>query len=75
MDFILQGGSLFHKGGIVMYLLLIYSLFVIYVWAERWMYYRREDSRRAFASRFYALMRMHQCTEAEECARHGSVAD
>ena len=36
------------------------------------MYYWREDSRRAFASCFYALMRMHQYTEAEECARHGS---
>lgn len=35
MDFILQGVSLFHKGGIVMYLLLICSLFVIYVLEER----------------------------------------
>lgn len=72
MDFILQGASLFHKGGIVMYLLLICSLVVVYVWKERWMYYRGEDSGRAFASHFYALMRMHQYTEAEECVRRGS---
>jgi biopolymer transport protein ExbB len=71
MDMILQGLQLFQKGGIVMYVLLACSLFVVYIAVERWLYYGQADSGRLFATRFYTLIKVRKYTEAEELAHTG----
>lgn len=49
---ITAGAELFQKGGIVMYVLLLCSLSVAATGIERWQYFRRMDSGRAFARAF-----------------------
>ena len=56
MENISAGWELFHKGGLVMYVLLLCSLFVAAIGLERWQYFRRLDSGRAFARDFYARL-------------------
>lgn len=48
MDFISQIGSLFHKGGLVMYPLLLCSIIVIAIVIERWKYYRDAEGQQNF---------------------------
>ena len=55
MENIVAGIELFQKGGFIMYVLLLCSLFVVAVGIERWQYFHREDSGRQFASRFMEL--------------------
>lgn len=55
MESIMAGLALFQKGGFIMYVLLLCSLFVVAVGVERFQYFRREDSGRMFASRFMEL--------------------
>lgn len=57
MDGILQGVHLFQKGGFVMYLLLACSVFVVYIGAERYLYFKYADAGRAFARRYYTLLK------------------
>jgi len=77
MDWIWQGFQLFHKGGFVMYVLLACSLFVVYIGAERWLYYQTADSGRSFAARFYTLIKTKQYEKAKEFSQHskGGLAD
>lgn len=56
MENIIAGLELFQKGGLVMYVLLLCSLFVMAVGGERWQFFHRMDSGRNFAREFYALM-------------------
>ena len=44
MDVIVQGLHVFQKGGIVMYILLACSFFVVYIGAERALFYGHTDS-------------------------------
>lgn len=71
MDVIVEGLQLFQKGGIVMYILLACSLFVVYIGVERAMFYRRMDSGRTFASQFYTCMKLKQYDKAQIMADHG----
>ena len=71
MTDITQGLQLFQKGGFVMYLLLACSLFVVYIAVERYLYYRHMDSGRAFASRFFTLMKVGKYDTAAELAQKG----
>ena len=53
MDLLMQGVEYFHKGGLVMYILLICSIFIITIGVERLLYFMKADSGRAFAQNFY----------------------
>lgn len=52
MDSIMTGIEFFHKGGMIMYVLLLCSLLVVAIAVERWQYFSREDSGRQFAREF-----------------------
>lgn len=71
MESIVEGLQLFQKGGIVMYVLLACSLFVVYIGAERWLFYRRMDAGQAFAQQFYTYMKLKKYDEAGRAAHQG----
>ena len=77
MDFIVQGVEFFHKGGFVMYILLICSIFVVTIGVERGFYFRRSDSGRKFAIEFCELMPEDNSSEAKKLAdaTNGDLAD
>lgn len=52
MDLIISGIEFFHKGGPVMYLLLLCSMFVVAIAIERIIYFNAKDPGRGFARRF-----------------------
>lgn len=56
MDAIMTGIEFFHKGGFIMYVLLLCSIFVVTIGIERAMYFSRMDTGRAFAREFYQCM-------------------
>lgn len=56
MDAILTGIEFFHKGGSIMYVLLLCSIFVVTIGIERAMYFSRMDTGCAFARDFYQCM-------------------
>ena len=56
MDAILTGIEFFHKGGSIMYVLLLCSIFVVTIGIERAMYFSRMDTGRAFTREFYQCM-------------------
>ena len=56
MDAIMTGIEFFHKGGSIMYVLLLCSIFVVTIGIERTMYFSRMDTGRAFAREFYQCM-------------------
>lgn len=67
----------FQKGGIVMYALLLCSLFVLSIAIERTLYFRRMDSGRAFARDFYLALANSRWQQAEKLAEdaRGALAD
>ena len=72
MDFIMQGLEFFHKGGFVMYILLLCSIFVVTIAVERAMYFHRADSGRRFAREFYLLLANGKTAEARNMAHTAS---
>lgn len=52
MESIWAGIAFFQKGGLVMYVLLITSVFVVVIGTERLLYFRAHDTGRAFAQAF-----------------------
>ena len=56
MDAIMTGIEFFHKGGSIMYVLLLCSIFVVTIGIERTMYFSRMDTGRAFTREFYQCM-------------------
>ena len=72
MDVIMEGLHLFQKGGIVMYILLLCSFFVVYIGAERSMFYKRMDSGRVFANQFYTYMKLKEYDKARQTAESGT---
>ena len=68
MDLLMQGVEYFHKGGLVMYILLICSIFIITIGIERLLYFMKADSGRAFAQNFYKLMINNKIEEARNLA-------
>lgn len=77
MELLTTGITFFQKGGIVMYALLLCSLFVFSIGIERAMYFRRMDSGRAFARDFYLALANNKWQKAEQLADHarGALAD
>ena len=68
MELLTTGITFFQKGGIVMYVLLLCSLFVFSIGIERAMYFRRMDSGRAFARDFYLALANNKWQKAEQLA-------
>ncbi len=56
MELLTTGITFFQKGGIVMYALLLFSLFEGSIAIERVLSFRRMDSGRAFAQDFYLAL-------------------
>lgn len=77
MELLTTGITFFQKGGIVMYVLLLCSLFVFSIGIERAMYFRRMDSGRGFARDFYLALANNKWQKAEQLADHarGALAD
>ncbi len=77
MDMILTGIQFFHKGGPIMYVLLLCSIFVVAIGIERATYFSRADSGRGFARQFYLLMANRKYMEAVKLAdtTRGALAD
>jgi biopolymer transport protein ExbB len=69
MEAFVQGIHLFQKGGLVMYILLACSLFVVYIGVERMMFYRAMDSGQTFANRFYTYVKMRKYDDAVTLAK------
>lgn len=70
MDLLMQGVEYFHKGGLVMYILLICSIFIITIGIERLLYFMKADLGRAFAQNFYKLMINNKIEEARNLAQN-----
>ena len=68
MELLMQGVEYFHKGGFVMYILLLCSVFVITVGVERLFYFAKADSGRKFTEKFYHLMINNKLDEAKNLA-------
>mgnify|MGYP000744931288 CR=1 FL=1 len=73
MELLTTGITFFQKGGIVMYVLLLCSLFVFSIGIERALYFRRMDSGRAFARDFYLALANGKRQQAEKLAAHFPV--
>ncbi len=56
MELITTGIEFFQKGGLVMYVLLLCSIFVVAIGIERAIYFTRMDSGRSFARDFYLAL-------------------
>lgn len=70
MDLLMQGVDYFHKGGLVMYILLLCSIFIITIGVERFLYFSQADSGRKFARDFYKLMINDKVEEAKNLAKN-----
>ena len=70
MDWLIQGMEYFHKGGLVMYVLLLCSLFIVTIGVERFLYFSKADSGRTFAKSFYKLMINNKIEEAKTLAQN-----
>ncbi len=70
MDLLMQGVDYFHKGGLVMYILLLCSIFIITVGVERFLYFSQADSGRKFARDFYKFMINDKVEEAKNLAKN-----
>ena len=64
MDYIVTGVEFFQKGGAVMYVLLLCSMFVVAIGIERALHFNRMDSGRDFARVFYEQVTAGQYGEA-----------
>lgn len=75
MDFFTQSAELFHKGGPVMYFLLLCSLFVVAIAAERFLYFRHAGlDMQAFRSQLQPLLEKKCADEAAQLCEQTSAA-
>ena len=74
MESIMAGFALFQKGGCIMYVLLLCSLFVVATGVERWQYFRRTDAGRTFAESFAALAGQGEWEQAKSLAKETAGA-
>lgn len=68
MESIITGINFFQKGGPVMYVLLLCSIFVVMIAIERWQYFKQNDAGRGFAQKFADLVSRGQQGEAKALA-------
>nr|MCR5447550.1 MotA/TolQ/ExbB proton channel family protein [Schwartzia sp. (in: firmicutes)] len=72
MELISNAVLYFHKGGFVMYLLLLCSLFVVSIAIERSMYFSKMDAGRKFARGFYEHLTQQHYAEAAEDVKNAN---
>lgn len=70
MEAIVSGLEFFHKGGMIMYVLALCSLFSFAIAIERWNYFQKNDSGRAFAREFAAFLMADKAEEAVRLAQN-----
>lgn len=77
MEAIQQTIMYFHKGGLVMWPLLLCSIAVIAIAIERFLFYKAVDSGQSFAAKYCALLNENNKAEAQELAEssNGTCAD
>lgn len=68
MESIMAGIELFQKGGIIMYVLLLCSFFVLSIAIERFRYFQAVDAGRHFAIQFFQYMTAEKWQEAKSLA-------
>lgn len=68
MDFIAGGFAYFQKGGMVMYFLLLCSVFAVTIGVERWAFFSKSDAGRKFGKDFYNAMTTEDFEKAWELA-------
>ena len=71
MDYIVTGIDFFQKGGAVMYVLLLCSMFVVAIGIERALHFKRMDSGRDFAKDFYQQVAAGQYERAASLLQNG----
>ena len=71
MDYIVTGIDFFQKGGAVMYVLLLCSMFVVAIGIERALHFNRMDSGRDFAKDFYQQVAAGQYERAASLLQNG----
>ncbi len=71
MESIQAGFAFFQKGGIVMYVLLLASIFVVAIGIERFLYFRAHDTGRAFAQDFATCVGREDYLAARTMAENG----
>lgn len=69
METIMQGINYFHKGGFVMYILLVCSIFVISIGIERICYFTKADSGHDFTEKFYWFVTNNKIDEAKSLVK------
>lgn len=70
MNAIMQTIDYFHKGGLIMYPLLLCSIMVVAISVERYLYFRATDSSNSFAEAFCNLLRKDQWQQALELSQN-----
>jgi Biopolymer transport proteins len=65
-----EAWTYFQKGGLVMYPLLIASIFVVAIAVERYLYFKTEDPGKKFVDELVALLRKGQWDEAKTFAQN-----
>lgn len=68
MNAIMQTIDYFHKGGLIMYPLLVCSIIVVAITVERYLYFKSTDSGNNFAEEFCNIMRAGKWQPALELA-------
>ena len=74
MDFIIGGFAYFQKGGMVMYFLLLCSIFAVSIGVERFLYLKRVDAGRQYGQDFYDAMTTNNIERAWELSDKNSQA-
>ncbi|SMC49967.1 MotA/TolQ/ExbB proton channel family protein [Sporomusa malonica] len=75
MELLMQTINLFHKGGPVMYLLVISSLFVVAIAVERFLYYRNiSTDSQSFYNKLQPLLEKQRFSEATQFCEQSPAA-
>jgi biopolymer transport protein ExbB len=69
MEYLMSALGIFHKGGVVMYVLVLCSVVVVTIAIERSAYFHKVDAGRDFAEKFYNLLKMNQTAKAMELVK------
>lgn len=72
MDLLVNGIAYFQKGGAVMYVLLICSVFAVSIGVERYLFFRQSDAGRKYGRDFYDAMTTADIKKAWEMSEKSS---
>ena len=75
MESIKEAVEYFHKGGLVMWPLLLCSIIVVTIAIERYLYYKTADSGSLFTQEFCTLISKGDVVGAGDCTRHSAYME